>query len=85
MADDKLQVGAVQTDNNARVIEAVGELKKMREELSNPRRQLLEVLYLLYKGNFISRVNARELLGIMDADRPKEGVEAYLKNEIAKI
>jgi len=81
----KSEVGAVQRDTDAKVVEAVSELKQLREELGMSRKHVLEMLYLLYKGNFISRVNARELLGLMDMEKPKEGIEAYFKNEIAKI
>lgn len=92
MADEKKAVQKVKEEEQAKQADILtsqydntlpgqGRNPQVRLAMTQENVQCVNLLYLLYEGNFISRTNLRELIEILNKPRPTEGIAQYLINE----
>ncbi len=48
------------------------------------KANLFFILYILFKGNLISRMNLKHMIQLTEEELPEEGLVKYLVNEAAK-
>lgn len=58
--------------------------KEIVFEATDVKLAALYSIYILYKANMLNRNNVREIIEILNASAPKEGIAKYLVNEAAK-